>query len=120
MRRYTYRRGQRLSRRRDFQRVVRIACTAADRRLVVYVAANDRECTRLGTSVSKRLGSAVKRNRVKRLIREAFRLLQHDLPVGLDLLVVSRRTDRPALETYRRSLAVLVRRAHHKLIKSRT
>ena len=120
MRRYTFRRQQRLSRRGDFQRVVRTSCSVADHRLVIYVAANDRGCTRLGTSVGKRVGSAVKRNRVKRLIRESFRLLQHDLPVGLDLLVVSRRADRPSLEGYRRSLLVLVRRAGRKLEKRRT
>jgi len=117
MKRYTFRRQQRLSRKRDFQHVVRTSCSVADHRLVVYVAANDCGCTRLGTSVGKRVGPAVTRNRFKRLIRESFRLLQHDLPVGLDLLVVSRRTDRPSLNGFRQSLLALVRRADRKLKK---
>jgi len=115
MRRYTFRRKQRLRLRDDFRRVFRTACSVADRRLVVYVAANDVGCTRLGTSVGKRIGPAVKRNRVKRLIREAFRLLQYELPSGLDLLVIPRDIEPPTLEGYRRSLLALSRRAARKL-----
>lgn len=114
MRRFKFRRSQRLRRRRDFQRTVRGRCYVADRRLVVYVAANDLGHTRLGTSVGKRTGPAVTRNRIKRLIRESFRLLQHDLPPGLDLLVIAKHIDRPTLGGYRRSLLELARRAHRK------
>ena len=117
---YTFRRKQRLGRRRDFERVLRTACSAADRRFVVYVAGNDLGCTRLGISVGKRIGPAVKRNRVKRLIRESFRLLQHDLPTGLDVLVIARPTDRPSLEAYRHSLLDLVRCGNRKLRRRRT
>ena len=116
---YTFRRKQRLSRRRDFERVVRTACSVADRQLVVYVADNDLARTRLGISVGKRIGPAVKRNRVKRLIRESFRLLQHDLPAGLDVLVVAKPTDHPSLEAYRCSLLDLVRRGSRKLRRGR-
>lgn len=42
---------------------------------------------RLGLAVSRRFGNAVHRNRVKRRLREAFRLLQHDLPAGFDFVV---------------------------------
>ena len=117
MRRYTFRRKQRLRRRDDFRRVIRTARSAADHRLVVYVAANNLGCTRLGTSVGKRIGPAVERNRVKRLIREAFRLLQYELPSGLDLLVIPRDTEPPTLQGYRRSLLALSRRAARKLAK---
>lgn len=116
---YGFRRNQRLCRRRDFQRVVRTSCSVADHRLIVYVTRNDLGRTRLGTSVGKRFGPAVQRNRIKRLIRESFRLLQHELPVGLDLLVIARRADRPTLRECRRSLLALTHRAVRKLNKRR-
>lgn len=57
--------------------------------------------TRLGLSVAARVGSAVKRNRIKRLLREAFRLSQHDLPGGYDLVVVVRPHEPSPLRQYR-------------------
>ncbi|MCK4658458.1 MAG: ribonuclease P protein component [Phycisphaerae bacterium] len=119
MRRYTFRRKQHLRRRRDFQRLIRTACSVADHCLVVYVVANDLGFTRLGVSVSKRVGPAVKRNRFKRLIRESFRLIQHELPTNLDLLVIPRRGGSPSLKGYQHSLRALARRANRKLNRSR-
>jgi ribonuclease P protein component len=59
--------------------------------LAVLVAApNDLDRFRLGLSVSKRVGSAVVRNRVRRRIREIVRLRQHDLTPGFDLLFIAR------------------------------
>ncbi len=81
----------------------------------MYVHANDLPRSRLGLSVSKRIGNAVKRNRVKRLLREAFRLNQHDLPVGLDIICVAKPIDAPTLEGYQQSLSELVRRATAKM-----
>lgn len=55
---------------------------------------------RLGLSVPRRVGTAVKRNRVKRMLREAFRLSQHHLPAGLDLVVGVQPHDEAPLEAY--------------------
>ena len=44
--------------------------------------------TRLGLAVSRRAGNAVVRNRIKRVLREAFRLDREDLPPGLDVIVI--------------------------------
>jgi ribonuclease P protein component len=58
--------------------------------LVVIVARREEGPTRLGVTVSRKVGPAVVRNRLKRLVREAFRLHRHELPAGLDLVVVAR------------------------------
>ena len=60
----------------------------SDGTLSIYVAPNPFPYPRLGISVAKACGKAVVRNRLKRLIREAFRLDRTRIPAGLDYLVV--------------------------------
>ncbi len=101
---------------RDFDRIFARRCSVADGLLVVYVDANDVSVTRLGMRVGKRTGGAVARFRIKRLIREAFRLSQREFPSGLDLVCIARRPPMDAtLDGYRDSLRRLVQRAHRKL-----
>ena len=85
-----FRRSERLRLRKDFARVFAAKCSQADGALVVYVARNDLEWSRLGLSVSKRVGKAVRRNYVRRRIREAFRTQKSELPKGLDIICVAR------------------------------
>ena len=72
---------------------------------------------RLGLSVSRKVGGAVQRNRLRRLYREAFRLTKHDMPVGLDLVVIPRKAEEPALEELKRSLPRLVQQVARKLAR---
>ena len=86
---------------------------------MVYVEANDLPWTRLGLKVGKRLGKAVQRNQIKRRVREAFRLLQHELPAGLDVVCIPRPPSAAGAEVDElgRSLQRLIRQARRKLAR---
>jgi len=75
----------------DFRRAFDRKRSASDDALIVYGVENGRDHPRLGISIGrKKVRSAVERNRVKRVLREAFRLSKAELPAGLDLVVVPR------------------------------
>ena len=87
------RRRGRLSRSGDFDRVYREGRSHASRHLVVYAfprAEGDDADPRLGVSVGRKVGGAVERNRMKRLLREAFWSSAGDLRDGHDFVIVAR------------------------------
>ena len=88
------RRRGRITRSGDFDMVYRRGRSAASRHLVVYAFARDDRPpgtpARLGLSVSRKVGGAVERNRVKRVLREQFAALQPGLPGGIDVVVIAR------------------------------
>ena len=75
---------------RDFKQVYNCKKSAANRTLVMYVMKNSLPVSRLGVSVSRKVGNAVIRNRVKRLIKEQLRLNKKKIVPGYDLVVVVR------------------------------
>jgi ribonuclease P protein component len=112
---FAFRRAEHLRRPADFRRVYDRRRSASDGWLIVYACENGLTHSRLGLSVSRKVGNAVHRNRLRRLYREAFRLTRQDMPTGLDLVLIPRRPDEPTLEALKRSLPRLVRQAARKL-----
>src|SRR5262245_65005637 len=87
------RRRRRLSRSGEFERVYREGRSHASRHLVVYAfprSEDDDADPRLGVSVGRKVGGAVERNRMKRLLREAFWSSAEDLRDGHDFVIVAR------------------------------
>ncbi|MBL8810055.1 MAG: ribonuclease P protein component [Planctomycetaceae bacterium] len=109
-RRYKFTREQRLRKSLDFEQIYDRGLRAGDGHLLVFVLRNGTSSTRLGVSVSRKHGSAVVRNLKRRRLKEAFRRLQHDLPSGLDIVIVPRQRLDSELADYSRSLAKLVKK----------
>jgi ribonuclease P protein component len=87
----TFRPHERLKDPKDFRRAFERRRSESDHVLVVYGVENSLAHSRLGISVArKKVRAASSRNRLKRLVREAFRLSKAELPSGIDLVVIPR------------------------------
>lgn len=83
--------SQSLKQNGQFRRLYRHGKTAADRYLALYCRRNRLGCNRVGLTVSGKLGCAVVRNRVRRRLRESYRLNETLFSPGWDIVVVARR-----------------------------
>ena len=92
LKRFTFAKNKRLVSNSQFKEVLARGRRVSDGLLTLYMAKNDCGHQRLGVSVGKPCGGAVVRNRIKRLLREAFRQSQDRIPADFDYLVMISRS----------------------------
>jgi ribonuclease P protein component len=111
-RRYRFTKEQRVRGREEFAAVFDARVRQSRGPLTAYALPTESPSPRLGLSVSRRVGTAPRRNRIKRMLREAFRLMQHDFPRAYDVVVVVRAHEPLILAEYQRMLTALMVKLH--------
>jgi ribonuclease P protein component len=109
---YRYTKSHRLAGRGVFKRILDLRVKDNRGPLTIFAAPNELAHPRLGISIGRPVGVAAVRNRIKRLLREAFRHLQHDFPRGYDLVVLVRRHEPMLLADYQRALSGAMVKLH--------
>lgn len=80
----------RIKKNEEFQKIIKNGQSFANRQLVLYYLEKEQPHFRIGLSVSKKLGNAVKRNQIKRYLRHAFIDLEDQIKPNYDLIVIAR------------------------------
>ncbi len=107
--RYTFTRDQRLRGKILFDTIFKTGKRRTAHPLTLHMARReDNRPSRLGISIGRRCGTAVRRNLIKRRLREAYRLMQHELPPGFDYLVVVKPHEPLEVPVYHARLRQLV------------
>ncbi|WP_088036656.1 ribonuclease P protein component [Evansella clarkii] len=102
----------RLKKNEEFQKVFQQGTSVANRQFVVYFLDKEEQTNiRIGLSVSKKLGNAVKRNKIKRLLREGLREFLPEMNSNLDLIIIARK---PAAEMELEEIRKSLRHVLHK------
>ena len=95
---FQFTKAERLTRKKEFERVFNEGTVFKNNEVVLYVIPNDFQYSRLGLVVSKKVGNSPRRNRAKRLLREAYRLNKHLLKTHVDIIAIPRHPFSSALK----------------------
>ncbi|HHT9106759.1 MAG TPA: ribonuclease P protein component [Candidatus Wujingus californicus] len=97
---FRFTKTEHLTKKKEFEKVFNEGKEFKSNRIIFYVAANNFQHSRLGLVVSKKMGNAVRRNRIKRLFREAYRLNKHLLTAHVDIVAIPKYIFSPELKLY--------------------
>lgn len=118
--RFAFPKSHHLRTHQDFRAVYEASVVKRLGPLRIHSLPNTFNHPRLGLSVSRRVGKAHQRNRIKRLLREAFRLEQHNLAGSLDLVIVVAPHDPRPLNDYRNLLLDAARKLNNHWAKKQS
>ena len=88
---FRFRRNERINDPEDFRRVMRTGRKVVSRSFILFIKNNERNFHRLGVVVSKEVGPATYRNRIKRVCREFFRLHKHQIKGAADIIILTKK-----------------------------
>ena len=88
---FSFPKSERLLNRKDFVNSNRFGKKRHTKHFLVIFRQNSLGISRIGITTSKKTGNAVKRNRIKRLLREYFRLNKHNLCQGYDIIIIAKK-----------------------------
>lgn len=103
--RYTFPRARRIKSQLDFVQITRRGSRLVRGPLICNAQISSSAKSRFGIRISRRCGNAAVRNRIKRLLRESFRLMQHDWPMAIDLIVTVKPHEPLLLADYQKLLS---------------
>ena len=98
----------RLKKQTDFQKLFQKGKRVFSPSLTMIYVKSDR--TRMGISVGKRHGKSVKRNRIKRLLRESFRLTQDEMQGTYSIVLIPKVSDEYDFSTFKRHLQCMIKK----------
>jgi ribonuclease P protein component len=88
---FSFSNNEKILNRADFVKLNRSGKRLYTKHFTLIINENGQGVTRLGVTVTRKMGNAVRRNRVKRLIREFFRLNKKQLPQGHDIVIIAKK-----------------------------